>query len=195
MKNDAEEYLKKEGIAEDKLGTISQKALHVFKQLKALHLKDPGNEAIKEKAEQSGLNTIQIIQRESPPTPNKGEEAKKEKPQKSKADQVKEETPKVLDKLEKCKILIKEERKRKIASGEIKAPKKTTRYTKIKNAFVRILKLMPSENTKELKGSYNQLLAAAQSVFKLHGLKQAHLIEKELREVYQSRLKKIKHGS
>ncbi len=186
LKNDVEKYLKKHGIEEKDLNEVATKALEVYRKVRAIYDRNPDNPIMKENVEQSGKDAIKVIEME---LKEKGvPQARKKRAntliskRKKSLKQVKK-SEKALDELELCRIKLKEDRKKKLESGEIKPPKKKSRVTKVKESFTRILKLMPSEDEKIIEKSEQLLRKCAIELFKLNGLNRIESVVKELEEV------------
>lgn len=187
LKNDVEAYLKKHGIKEGDLNELAQKAITVFKKVKALYEKHPENEMMQKSAEQNGRDAIDLVTKElkdktnSPKIRKQAAKAFTEIRKKS-LKQVKK-VDKAIDELEQCRLKLKEDRKKKVESGEIKPPKKKSRVTKVKESFTRILKLMPSEDGKVIEKSEQLLRKCATELFEINGLNKVQVVVKELEVV------------
>ena len=82
-------------------------------------------------------------------------------------------------------------RKQKVASGELKPPVKKSRVTKVKESFIRILKLMPSEDQKVIDQSEQLLRKCATELFKINGMNKIQTIIKELEIVGDKKSPKV----
>jgi len=187
IENDVEKYLKKHGIKEKDLNEVAKKALQVYQKIKAIYERNPDNPIMKENTERNGKEVIALITEElkdktkSPALRKKAATAFSKMRSKS-LKQVKK-SEKAMDELELCRVKLKEDRKRKVESGEIKAPKKKSRVTKVKESFTRILKLMPSTDEKVIEKSEQLLRKCATELFKINGLNRVQVVTKELEEI------------
>lgn len=192
LKNDVEKYLKKHGIKEKDLNEMARKALMVYQKIKAIAERNPDNEVMKDNAERNGKDVIALITKElgdksnAPDLRKKVAKAFTQKRKKS-LKQVKK-SEKALDELEQCRIKLREDRKKKVESGEIKPPKKKSRVTKVKESFTRILKLMPRKDDKVIHQSEQLLRKCATELFKINGLNKVQLIVKELEELSDKKI-------
>ena len=184
LENDAEKYLKTNGINEGDLNEMATRAFTIYKKIKAIYERNPNDPTMKQNAENNGKDVIALIAKElkdkvkSPNLRKKAAQAFSQQRNKSLKQLKKSE--KVVGELEQCRIKLKEDRKQKLASGEIKAPVRKSRVTKVKESFTRILKLMPSEDQKVIDESEQLLRKCATELFKINGLNKIQTIIKEL---------------
>ncbi len=187
LENDVEKYLKKHGIKEGDLNEMAIRAFTIYKKIKLIHERNPNDLTIKQNVEKNGKDVIDLISRElkdkvnSPSLRKKAAEAFTKK-RKGSLKQLKK-SEKAVGELEQCRIRLREDRKQKVASGEIKAPVKKSRVTKVKESLVRILKLMPSEDQQVIDQSEQLLRKCATELFRINGLNKVHTVIKELQVV------------
>ena len=139
IKNDPYEILKKEQITSSLLDDKSKEALAIYDETLE-SLKDfPNDKSLKKIAEKIGKEAIEIVGANIKKINTllvdevKEKEAKQKKKAQSKL--LMEKSKKTTDHLAKCREAFREERKRKIAAGEIKAPVKKRLTTKLKESM------------------------------------------------------------
>ena len=190
-KHDVEAYLKGKGIEAADLTGKAKEAFEVYQTSKELYEEDTSDNGIKIQFQQTALTAIVVIEEmlkdKTKATTARKKVAQKKVTQRSKSIAVVKEAKEKVADLEFCKQQIRDERKRKLESGEIKPPKKKTRVTKVKESFARILKLMPSEEPKDIEASEDALRECARKLFKINGMNQLEFVEKELEEVKEKR--------
>ena len=162
-----------------------------YKKIEELHLgrKETGEHLAQ--VEKVGSKLIDRIKADHPEEKPKEEKQKKKSNLKSKEEKVVAKTEKVIDNLTNCRRLIREERKRKIEKGEIKAPVKQTPYTKIKGGFIRILKAIPAESVETIKETKKALTESLKKIFAANGWKRWKVIDEMLQEIADKQIKKI----
>jgi len=184
LENDAEKYLKKNGINESDLNETATRALTIYRKIHAIHERNPDDKIMKQNAEKNGKDVIELIKlelRDKVNSPNLRKQAAKAitKKRQGSLKQLKK-SEKAVGELEQCRIKLREDRKQKVASGEIKAPVRKSRVTKVKESFTRILKLMPSEDQKVIDESEQLLRKCATALFKINGLNKIQSVISEL---------------
>jgi len=187
LENDAEKYLKKNGIKEGDLNEMATRAFTIFKKIKAIYERNPNDPTTKQNAEKNGKDVIALISKElkdKVKSPNLRKKAAKAiGNQRSNSLKQLKKSEKAVGELEQCKIRLREDRKQKLASGEIKAPVRKSRVTKVKESFTRILKLMPSEDEKVINQSEQLLRKCATELFKINEMNKIQVVIKELEVV------------
>lgn len=195
-KHDVEAYLKGKGIEAADLTGKAREAFEVYRASKELYEEDTTDNSIKIQFLQTAKVAIVVIEEmlkdKSKATTARKKVAQKKVTQRTKSMAVVEEAKGKAVDLEFCKQQIRAEKKRKLECGEIKAPKKKTRVTKVKESFARILKLMPSEEPKDIEASEEALRACARKLFKINGMNQLEFVEKELEAVKDKRTPETK---
>jgi hypothetical protein len=184
LKNDVEKYLKANGIKEGDLNETATRAFTIYKKIKAIHERNPDDQIMKQNAEKNGNDVIELIKRELSDKTNSPELRKKAakaitKKRQGSLKQLKK-SEKAVGELEQCRVKLREDRKQKLASGEIKSPVRKSRVTKVKESFTRILKLMPSEDQKVIDQSEQLLRKCATELFKINEMNKIQVVVKEL---------------
>ena len=181
LENDVEKYLKKQGIKGEDLNEAATRAFTIYKKIKEIYERNPNDKNIKQNAEKNGKDVIELIKLELSDKVNSKELRKKA------AQAFTEKRKGSLKQL----IRLREDRKQKVASGELKPPVKKSRVTKVKESFIRILKLMPSEDQKVIDQSEQLLRKCATELFKINGMNKIQTIIKELEIVGDKKSPKV----
>ena len=198
IKNNPNDFLKKEGIAKKLLSDASKQALKEFDDtLKDLEEFLDSKELVA-MAEQIGQAAIDLLKDDIERIREelKDEAAEKEEKQVKKAQskRIVEKAEKTMDHLAQCRKLLKEERERKIASGEIKKPVKKKLTTKLKDSMKRIVNMMPN-TIKEDKTKIDQTEKAIKKFLsdlkKIWGMNKITPIEDELKDKFDGLKEKI----
>lgn len=192
MKNDVEEYLKTRDLSIEDLSLTLQQMFKVYNEIKKLHdtRKETGEHL--EQLEKAGLTFINRVKKDYPEPKKEVKKVRWKVPKKkTKSDKVVEQTPKVVQDLTHCKKLIRADRKERISRGELKPPVKQTRYTKIKNAFLRIIKLMPGQSALVIRQTKKVLAASLKKTFEINGMKQWEVIDSMLEEEAKKQIEKL----
>ena len=141
------------------------------------------------KGRKLALETINQLLSQLNPTTKKEESKKQaeptEKEKKSKAVVAKAE--KALDELALCRLKIREDRQKKIESGEIKKPKKKRLTTKLKDALKKVVNMMPEKVKQDKKKVEKTELALDNFLSELKsiwGLNKICAIREELEEKF-----------
>lgn len=147
IKNDPYALLKKEGVAKNLLSDIAKDALVEYDGL-IEELKDfPTDKNLLDTAEKIGKVTIEVLQEEIEgmrlQQEQKEEDTNKKKQRELQSKAILEKSEKSIDYLSECKAKLREERKHKLETGEIKTPVKKKLTTKLKEILQRIPGLMP----------------------------------------------------
>ena len=100
-------------------------------------------------------------------------------------------TDDVKSNLDECRKVIREDRKQKLASGEIKKAKKKTRTTKMMELFTKILKLCPSDDPKVINEAEKEMKSFARKMFKLYGLTRIEAYAKAIEETMNKKQNQI----
>lgn len=152
LKNNPYDLLEKEKISKKLLSDRVLKGLSIFDETLADLEQFPSDKKLKKEAEEIGKETIELvkedIERIKEETHDEIEENSKKETRKVQSKKVVEKAEKVLDDLSLCRQKLKEDRQRKIDSGEIQPPKKKTLVTKLRQELVRTATLIP-KNLKE----------------------------------------------
>ena len=152
LKNNPYDLLEKEKISKKLLSDRVLKGLSIFDETLADLEQFPSDKKLKKEAEEIGKETIELvkedIERIKEETHDEIEENSKKETRKVQSKKVVEKAEKVLDDLSLCRQTLKEDRQRKIDSGEIQPPKKKTLVTKLRQELVKTATLIP-KNLKE----------------------------------------------
>ena len=152
LKNNPYDLLEKEKISKKLLSDRVLKGLSIFDETLADLEQFPSDKKLKKEAEEIGKETIELvkedIERIKEETHDEIEENSKKETRKVQSKKVVEKAEKVLDDLSLCRQKLKEDRQRKIDSGEIQPPKKKTLVTKLRQELVKTATLIP-KNLKE----------------------------------------------
>ncbi len=147
IKNNPNELLEKEGISKKMLNEDALKSLSLFDKANMLYEKRPTSTEIMENAEKAGKMAGIVIQKEivriKAELKNEIEEHQEKEIKKTQSKKIVEKSEKILDDLALCRKRLKEDRQRKIESGEIQPPKKKTLVTKLRQELVRTASLIP----------------------------------------------------
>ena len=190
---DFDQYLKKEGVKKEQLNEQAIRAITAYEGIKKLQEKHPKDEDFKKKVEVAQSKAKEWVDKSLKEVKSTTEErktkAQSKRAKRSESMKVVSKTKDVKLNLEECRAAIREERKRKVESGEIKPPKKKTRTTLIQELCVRLLKLCPSDDPKDVEAAEKEIMAFARKLMKLYGLTKIQPIEKKVAEAAE-KLKK-----
>lgn len=144
-----------QGILKAMLSQKSLTALDLFNKANDVSNKHPNSKEAQEQAEKAGQIAGKIMLKDLELSKNMQKNdieelhIKTEKKEKSK--QIVEKSVQVLDDLALCRKKLKEDRDRKIESGEISKPKKKTLTTKLRLDLARIIGLIPAKLKEDAK--------------------------------------------
>lgn len=144
-----------QGILKAMLSQKSLTALDLFNKANDVSSKHPNSKEAQEQAEKAGQIAGKIMLKDLELSKNMQKNdieelhIKTEKKEKSK--QIVEKSVQVLDDLALCRKKLKEDRDRKIESGEISKPKKKTLTTKLRLDLARIIGLIPAKLKEDAK--------------------------------------------
>jgi len=191
IKNDPYQLLKKSGISKSLLADKSKEALSIYDE--AIEgLKDfPKDKGLKDMAEQIGKAAIEVMEDDikniNEILADDVEVKEKKKVKKAQSKKITEKASKSHDFLAECRRKMKEERKRKIASGEIKAPVKKKITTKVKEAMSKIIGMMPKavkNDEKKIIRTENAIQIFLSDLKCIWGMNKIKPIEDELKEKF-----------
>lgn len=192
IKNDPYKVLKEAGIAKSALTERGVKALEFFDRAKKLHEQNPKAENIQEQAERVGEKAIAEIKKEidrlKSQVKNEEEEKEKQVVKKTQSKQLVEKTKKIVTDLDECREKLKEDRKKKMASGEIKPPKKKTVTTRIREELLRIPNMIPKaleKNPDVLQKTQRAILRFLNELKEIWGLNKIKSIQEEIKEKFE----------
>ena len=192
INNNPHNLLKKAGIKKEMLDAAGREALKYFDDtLKDLEA-DPQEEELIRSTEMIGTEVSKIIQdnilRIKGEAVQGEEEQTIKKVKKHQSNKTIEKATRTLDDLSLCRERLKEERQRKVASGEIAKPKRKTLTTKLRAELLKTVNLIP----KNLKGNSDVLTQTRKAILKflnelkgIWGLNKIKPIEDELNERFK----------
>ncbi|MBQ21699.1 MAG: hypothetical protein CMD31_13170 [Flavobacteriales bacterium] len=147
IKNDPYALLNESGVAKNLLSDKAKEALSIYDETLEGIKEFPEDKALKDMAKQIGKAAVELLQEDIEKIKaeiNDDEKTKeKKRVQKAQSKKIVEKADKTMDYLKECRIKLREDRKRKIAAGEIKAPVKKKLTTKLKEAMKKIIGMMP----------------------------------------------------
>lgn len=192
VKNNPYELLHEEGVSQKLLSERSIRTLELYDKAYALLNKHSGSKEIKESVEKAGKITIDVLKEDialfKTDLKNEEDESEKQQLRKSQSKKIIEKSTVVLDDLAECRERLKEDRKNKMASGEIKPRKKKTLVSKLRNELIKTATLIP----KNLKEDLSVIQRTQKAVFKflnelksIWGLNKIKPIQDELKEKFE----------
>lgn len=189
LKDDPYELIEEKGISKAMLSEKSIKTLELYDKAASLYIKRPASQEFKEQAEKAGriacgviakdIESIQSIAR------NDIEETHVQETKKAQSKTAVEKSEQILDDLEICRQKLKEDRQRKIASGEIALPKKKTLVAKLRQDLVQIVKLIPDKlktDTKVIERTERALKKFLNELKDIWGITKVQAIEDDINE-------------
>ncbi len=192
LKNNPYDLLEKEKISKKLLSDRVLKGLSIFDETLADMEQFPSDKKLKKEAEEIGKETIELvkedIERIKEETHDEIEENSKKETRKVQSKKVVEKAEKVLDDLAMCRLKLKEDRKRKIETGEIQPPKKKTLVTKLRQELVKTATLIP-KNLKEdntvIQRTQKAVLNFLNELKSIWGLNKIKPIQDEIKEKFK----------
>lgn len=192
LKNNPYDLLEKEKISKKLLSDRVLKGLSIFDETLADMEQFPSDKKLKKEAEEIGKETIELvkedIERIKEETHDEIEENSKKETRKVQSKKVVEKAEKVLDDLAMCRLKLKEDRKRKIETGEIQPPKKKTLVTKLRQELVKTATLIP-KNLKDdntvIQRTQKAVLNFLNELKSIWGLNKIKPIQDEIKEKFK----------
>jgi hypothetical protein len=185
-KNDLRGYLEGESVTSSQLSEKAKKAIDIFYKMKTISDRHPDNKDMISNANKARDAATKILEAEVKKiksiTTERKSKATEKRTQRSESLKVVKETSEIKSSLDECRKVIREDRKKRVQSGEIKPPKKKTRTTKMMELFDKVLKLCPSDDPKIIAKAEKELTSLAQSMFKLYGLNRIESVVSALEE-------------
>lgn len=192
IKDNPNELLEKEGISKTMLSEKAVKTLELFNKANILFEKRPTSKEFQEQAEKAGKIASEVIKKEitriKSEVKNEAEDKEKKEVKKAQSKKIVEKSEKVLDDLSLCRQKLKEDRQRKLESGEIQAPKKKTLVTKLRQELVRTATLIPKnlkENTDVIQKTQKAVLNFLNELKGIWGLNKIKPIQDEIKEKFK----------
>jgi len=192
LKNNPYDLLEKEKISKKLLSDRVLKGLSIFDETLADMEQFPSDKKLKKEAEEIGKETIELvkedIERIKEETHDEIEENSKKETRKVQSKKIVEKAEKVLDDLAMCRLKLKEDRKRKIETGEIQPPKKKTLVTKLRQELVKTATLIP-KNLKDdntvIQRTQKAVLNFLNELKSIWGLNKIKPIQDEIKEKFK----------
>lgn len=192
VKNNPYELLDKEDISKKMLSEKALVSLSLFDKANMLYEKRPTSKEFQESAEKAGKITSDVIAKEiiriKGELKNEIEETEKKEIKKSQSKKIIEKSEKVLDDLAACRQKLKDDRKRKIESGEIQPPKKKTLVTKLRQELVRTATLIPKnlkDDSSVIQRTQKAVLNFLNELKGIWGLNKIKPIQDEIKEKFK----------
>lgn len=192
LKNNPYDLLEKENISKKLLSEDALKGLSIFDETLADVEQFPDNKKLKKEAETIGKEISELIQEDidriKSETKDEIEENAKKETRKVQSKKVVEKAEKVLDDLAVCRQKLKDERQRKIESGEIQPPKKKTLVTKLRQELVRTATLIPKnlkENTDVIQKTQKAVMNFLNELKGIWGLNKIKPIQDEIKDKFK----------
>jgi hypothetical protein len=192
IKNNPYELLEKEGIAKNLLSETGLKSLQLFDKAKKILEEFPKSKEVASQTEKMGELSIDRIKKEieiiKASMIDEKEEAAKKDLKKSQSKKMIEKAEKVLDDLQLCRKRLREDRKRKIESGEIKAPKKKTLVAKLRQELIKTATLIPEklkDDSDVIQRTQKAVLNFLNELKSIWGLNKIKPIQDELKEKFK----------
>lgn len=192
LKNNPYDLLENEKISRNLLSDRVLKGLSIFDETLADLEQFPTDKKLKKEAEEIGKETVELvkedIERIKEETHNEIEENSQKETRKVQSKKVVEKAEKVLDDLAMCRQRLKEDRKQKIESGEIKPPKKKTLVTKLRQELVKTATLIPKnlkEDSEVIQRTQKAVLNFLNELKNIWGLNKIKAIQDEIKEKFK----------
>lgn len=191
IKNDPYKLLEKEGVAKKVLSERSLEALSIYDETLEGLKEFPDDKTMKDMAEQIGDTAIELLKEDiatiKDELSDKAEQQQKKQLKKAQSKKIVEKSEKTMDYLAECRRKLRDERKQKMASGEIKKPVKRKLTTKLKDNMKKIANMMPKA-IKEDPNKVEQTEKAVQKFLgdlkRIWGMNKIKPIEDELHEKF-----------
>lgn len=141
--------IEEQGITMSMLGEKSKSYLKLYDQAASVYAKHPNSKEFKEQEQKAAELASRVISKDIEAiqsiSKNDIEETHQQEQKKTRSKAMVEKSEQILDDLAICRQKLKEDRQRKIASGEIVLPKKKPLVTKLRNDLVQIVGLIPDK--------------------------------------------------
>lgn len=192
LKNNPYDLLEKEKISKKLLSERVLKGLSIFDETLADMEQFPNDKKLKKEAEEIGKETIELvkedIERIKEETHDEIEENAKKETRKVQSKKVVDKAEQVLDDLAMCRQRLREDRQRKIESGEIKPPKKKTLVTKLRQDLGKFANLIPKnlkEDADTIERTQKAIMKFLTELKDIWGLNKIKSIQDELKEKFK----------
>lgn len=166
IKNNPYDFLARAGVDQKMLGAEAKEALQLFKETMTDFEAYPDNEDLKKQVESVGKSVIELIEKDVQRIAGEAEQtevqSEKHKVKKHQSKKTIEKTERTFDDLDLCRERLRDDRRKKVESGEIAKPKKKTLTTKLRLDLVKIVMLIP----KNLKDDADVLTKTRRAILK-----------------------------
>lgn len=174
LKNNPYDILKKEGIDKDSLSVRVQKGLQIYDETLEDLNKYPKDKQMRQAAEEIGSGVCELmrddVERLRQESYSEEEEKGKKAARKAQSKSIIAKAERTLDDLTLCRQRLKEDRQKKLASGEIKKPVKKTLTSKLRSELVKIATLMPTKLKDDPKAIQKTKIAVLNFLTVLKGI-------------------------
>ncbi|HEY9084057.1 MAG TPA: hypothetical protein VIN73_12035 [Vicingaceae bacterium] len=198
IKNDPYALLKESAIAKNLLSDKAKEALSIYDETLEGLKEFPDDKSLKEMAEQIGKAALEVLEDDiakiSAELKDEVKETEKKRVRKAQSKKIAEKADKTMDFLAECRIKLKEERKRKIAAGEIKAPVKRKLTTKLKETMKKIIGMMPKtvqQDEQKIVRTEHAVQIFLSELKCIWGMNKIKPIEDELKEKFDALKEKV----
>jgi len=192
LKNNPYDLLEEEHIPKNLLTEKTLNMLTVFDETFEDIKKHPENEIMRKMGEDIGQKicelVIEDIQQIKAEAKNEIEEEEKTHAKKQRSKKIKEKATVILDDLDICRQKLKEDRKRKVESGEIQPPKKKTLVTKLRLELIKTASLIPEklkDDENVIKRTQRAVLNFLNELKSIWGLNKIKPIEDDIKEKFK----------
>lgn len=192
LKNNPYELLKKEKISKNLLDERARKALSIFDDTLDDLKEYPDDKKIKKEAEAIGKEIVELVKEDiariKEELHDEVEESAKKETRKVQSKKVVEKAEKVLNDLEICRQKLREDRKQKVESGEIKPPKKRTITTRLRQELLKTAGMIPKNlkgDTDVIQRTQKALLNFLTELKSIWGLNKIKPIQDELKAKFK----------
>ena len=192
LKNNPYDLLEKENISRKLLSERVLKGLSIFDETLTDIEEYPGDKKLKKEAEEIGKEIVELVKEDiariKEETHDEIAENAKKETRKVQSKKVVEKAEKVLDDLSLCRQKLKEDRQRKIESGEIQPPKKKTLVTKLRQELVKTATLIPKklkEDSDVIQRTQKAVLNFLNELKSIWGLNKIKPIQDEIKEKFK----------
>ena len=189
---DPRAILQSENISEKLLSANALKSLALYDKAQAFFKKNPTSEDMKKNAERAGNLALQVIQKEilsiQADLKKEAETEEKKVQKKAQSRKIKEKSDVILDDLALCREKLKEDRKRKMDSGEIKPRVKKTLVTRLRIELLKTATLIPKnlkDDASVIAKTQKVLLDFLNELKSIWGLNKIKPIQDELKEKFK----------
>lgn len=191
IKNDPYILLKESGIAKNLLSKKTKEALSIYDETIEGLIEFSDDKSLKDMAEQIGKAALEMLEEDvariSGELKDEVQETEKKRTKKAQSKKIVEKADKTMDFLAECRTKLKEERQRKISSGEIKAPVKKKLTTKLKETMKKIIGMMPKavkKDEQKITRTENAVQIFLSELKCIWGMNKIKPIEEELKEKF-----------